>query len=52
MYSNTSYFIFGFGVGNMDHYGIGAHFGTSKKRNLFGVNFCILPGTTINLKLR
>ena len=52
MYSNTSYFIFGFGAGNMDHYEIGAHFGTSKKINLFGVNFCILHGTTINLELR
>ena len=52
MYSIKRYFIFGFGAGKMDHYEIGAHFGPSKKRNLFGVNFCILHGTTINLKLR
>ena len=39
MYSNKSYFIFVAG-----HYVIGAHFGTSKKGNLFSVIFLFFVG--------
>ena len=46
MYSNKSYFIYGFGAGNiiMGHYQIGAHFGSSKKGHLFCVNLLFFMG--------
>ena len=53
MYSNKSYFIYGFGAGNI---WVIIKFelisGPSKKGNLFCVNFFIFHGKTINLELR